>query len=306
MGVQFTPQESSALYGLLAEDTGDMILKTDREAFIVHASPPVDRRGFPLANELFGPHLLDLVHPSAAGEIRAKHDAVINGRPDGSWVEFPAQSYGAPERWFEIQMRALTDDHGRTYGALSIMRSIEERRSFEKQLFVASMTDPLTGLTNRRAFIQMLRHIVEARVGGCLAIFDIDHFKAINMKYGQTVGDEVLVVFAELVRTLMRAEDIISRIGSESLGVLLPHSTPDSAQAICQRIVAALAEIGQAQGAHGFAITASAGLAPITGSLDNTIKDAEQALTLAKAKGRNRIETASRQRLSWLPTRRFW
>ena len=290
MGVNFTPQESSALYGLLAEDTGDIILKTDREAFIVHASPPVDRRGFPLADALFGPHLLDLVHSSAAGEIRAKHEAVINGRPDGTWVEFPAQSYGAQERWFEIQMRALTGDHGRIYGALSIMRSIEERRTFEERLFVAAMTDTLTGLTNRSAFVSMLQHLVESQIGGCLAMFDIDHFKAINMRYGHAVGDQLLVAFSELVRAFTRNDDIISRIGGESFGILLPCAPFDHAEAICRRVVTALAETSGVSGADCLPITVSAGLTRIGASLDETIKAAELALTVAKAKGRNRLE----------------
>jgi GGDEF domain-containing protein len=87
------------------------------------------------------------------------------------------------------------------------MRSIDERRCLEEQLFTAAMTDPLTGLTNRQAFIAMLQHLVDQRIDGCLAVFDIDHFRAINMQYGQFAGDDVLVVFAELVRDMMRKQE---------------------------------------------------------------------------------------------------
>lgn len=285
--VAMTPRESSALYGLLAEGA-DIILKTDSKGFVVHASPAIERLGLKLPGMLIGPHILDLVHPSCAASVRQAHEGLIEGRCDETRMEIPAVAADGGERWFEMQMRGLTDDRQRVYGTVSVMRSIEERRSYEERLFAASMTDPLTGLTNRRAFVAMLRHMVDQRIGGWLALFDIDHFRAINMRYGQAVGDEVLVVFADFLRSLLRREDIISRIGGESLGVLLPGSDEGQAQAICQRIIDTLAEIRQASG--GLRITASAGLSPIARTVDHTIKRAEIALFLAKAKGRNRLE----------------
>jgi diguanylate cyclase (GGDEF)-like protein/PAS domain S-box-containing protein len=290
MGLKFTLKESSALYRLLADNTTDIILKTDRDGFIVHASPAIERLGLALPNMLIGPHLLDLVHPSRAAAVKAEHEAAIRGRQDGRWIEFPALTEDHRQRWFEIQLRCLMDDHDEIYGALGIMRSIEERRTFEEKLFAAEMTDALTGLTNRKAFIAMLQHLVDNRVGGCLAMFDIDHFRAINMQHGQSFGDEVLVVFSDLLRTSMRQDDIISRIGGESLGVLLPGTGSAQAEAICRRVITTLSEIREALGPDAFSITASAGIAPIGGSLDNTIKRTELALFLAKAKGRNRLE----------------
>jgi len=290
MGLKFTLQESSALYRLLAEGTTDIILKTDREGFIVHASSAIERLGLLPQGMLIGPHILDLVHPSRAAEIKAEHEAVIGGRQSGRWIEFPARSGGRSDRWFEIQMRGLADDEGEAYGALAVMRSIEERRAFEERLFNAAMTDPLTGLTNRPAFIAMLQHLVEQGTGGCLALFDIDHFKAINMKYGQSVGDEVLVVFSDFLRTLTRSSDIISRVSGESLGVLLPRASPDQAEEICRRIIATLSEIRRTAGPDALTITVSAGVARIGESLDSTIRRAELALFFAKTKGRNRLE----------------
>jgi diguanylate cyclase (GGDEF)-like protein/PAS domain S-box-containing protein len=290
MGLKFTLKESSALYGLLAEGTSDIILKTDREGFIVHASSAIERLGLLSQGMLIGPHLLDLVHPSRASVIKAEHDAAINGNHSGRWVEFPARVSGRRERWFEIQMRSLANDAGEVYGALAVMRSIEERRAFEDKLFNAAMTDPLTGLTNRPAFITMLQHLIEQEVGGCLALFDIDHFKAINMKYGQSVGDEVLVVFSDFLRTLTRSSDIISRVSGESLGILLPRAAPDLAEEICQRIIATLSEIRRSAGTDALTITVSGGVARIGESVDSTIRRAEMALFFAKTKGRNRLE----------------
>jgi diguanylate cyclase (GGDEF)-like protein/PAS domain S-box-containing protein len=290
MGAMFTASERHALDQLLAENATDFILKTDRKGYILHASPSIERWGLPLPQSLIGSHIFHLAHPSGMEVIRSQHEAVINRRQEGHWTEFPALTATDQKRWFEIRMRPLVDDRQRAYGAVSIMRSTEERRSFEQKLFNAAMTDPLTGLTNRPAFVSMLRYLVNKRIDGWLGMFEIDHLKAINLRHGQATGDEVLVVFADFLRSLVRSDDIISRVSGETLGVLLPMATFHQAAGICERIIATLSKMGRAQGAHALSITASAGLSRIGGSLDETITRAELALFLAKAKGRNGLE----------------
>ena len=298
MKMDFTRQESSALYRLLADVTSDIILKTDRKGFIVHASPALERLGIALPNMLIGPHIQDIAHPACAAAIEVRHEATIEGKQSGDWMEFPALTHDRGERWFEIQMRGLVDERGQVYGALSIMRSIEERRALQEQVFAAAMTDPLTRLTNRVAFISMLQHMLDEKVEGCLALFSLDHLKAINMKHGQSAGDGALLAFADVLRGCLRAEDTISRVGGESLGVLLP-SDPDEAEAICKRVIQALSEERQIAGAGTLSITASAGVARITGSVDETLKRAEMALFFAKAAGRNRLEVYGKRPPRW-------
>lgn len=293
MGANITPQEGSALYRLLAENTSDIILKTDCQGFIIHASQALERMGFVFPSMLIGPHILDLVHPSCADAVRLEHDAAISGQPKGNWTEFPALTRDSSERWFEIQVSRLTDEQDQVYGALSVMRSIDERRSFEERLFAACMTDQLTGLTNRKAFMNMLQNLLDEGTDGCLALFDIDHFKTVNMQHGPSVGDEVLVVFSDLLRTMIRSEDVVSRIGDETFAVLLKGATADKAEAVCQRIVSTLAEIHRTSGPGSLAITASAGVARFGSTIDHTLKRAELALFFAKAKGRNRLEMDS-------------
>lgn len=288
MDLSFTPQEGAALYGLLADDTSDVILRTDAGGFIRHASAAIASLGLPPSDELFGRHLVDLVQPGHARALRAKHRLVSAGAEDPSWTEFPARCADGGEHWFEIRMRAVKGED-EACGVLSVMRSIEERKAFERRLFVATMTDPLTGLSNRAACTAMLRHLIDDAEPGCLAIFDIDHFKAINLTYGHSVGDDVLIAFASFLKASLREKDIISRIGGESLGVILSGADPAQAAALCRRIVASIAELG-GQGGPAIPITASAGVARIGTSVDDTIRRAEMALALAKAKGRNRLE----------------
>lgn len=296
MGMNFTVQESSALYGLLAETSSDIILKTDRDGTIVHASPGIQKLGVqPLAE--VGPHLLDLVAEPGRAAVASALEAAMAGGQSVQWVEFPALTADARESWFEIRIRPLTDDAGAVYGMLAVMRSIDDRRALRDQLFAATYTDPLTQLTNRAAFISMLEHMIAQGMDGCLAMFSIDFFRTINMKHGQIVGDEVLRVFADLLREMLRSDDIISRIGSERFAVLLPRTTPEQAQAICARVVATLADLRRKVGDSRLAITTSGSVARIADSMDSTIERAELALFCAKAKGRNRLEMEKPRRV---------
>lgn len=290
MDIELAAQEGAALYWLLHESRQDVVLRTDSAGIILDASPGAERLGLPPRAQLAGRNLCDIASPGSAPGVRAKLAAVLAGRNDPDWAEFAVRGGDGDEHWFEIQLRGLPGGEGGITGAVGVIRNIDERRRFERELFTAAMTDPLTGLTNRRAFVTMLGHLCAEGREGCLALFDVDHFKAINLRYGYGVGDEVLVVVADLVRALTRQQDIISRLDGPRIGVILPGATPDKAQAICARIVGTLSEVRQAGGTNGFSVTASAGAAPIRDTLDETIKRAELALAMAKARGRNRLE----------------
>lgn len=289
MGVTFTPEEGGVLYRLLAESSTDVILKTDCEGNILHGVPTMSRLGLVPPAQSGARHLLDLVDPDWADAVGRAHRAAITGRRDSAWIEFPGRTDRAAKRWFAIQTRCVVDADEVITGGISIVRSIEERRSLEEKLFAAVMTDPLTGLTNRSAFIAMLQHLAAESTPGFLAMFDIDHFRSINLRYGHAAGDEVLVAFADLLRALTRERDIISRTGGESFGVILPGASLAQAERVAREIVVTLAESSSAPGAL-LQLTVSAGLAPLCPSLDDTIKRAELALAVAKARGRNRVQ----------------
>lgn len=299
MGIIFTPRESRALCNMLAARSGDVVVKTDRDGFILHATPEIARLGFPSEAMLIGPHLLDLVRASHRNEVNAEFHRATAGRPSGRWIEFPASHGARRAPWFEMQLCGLAGPEGDVYGALGMLRAITDRKSLEERLFASEMTDPLTGLTNRRAFIAMLKYLVDQNVGGSLALFDIDHFRTINMRHGQSTGDRVLEVFADLLRAMTRRDDIISRIGDECLAVLFPKTAPDKAETTCRRIVETLSGIRDEAGANSLSVTASAGVAPIGASLDDTIRRAELALIMARAKGGGQLETDGAPGYRW-------
>jgi diguanylate cyclase (GGDEF)-like protein/PAS domain S-box-containing protein len=280
-----------ALYGLLAETTDDIVLGTDRRGFIVHATPAIEQLGFALPQMLFGPHLVELAMPGHAERVSAALRAALAGEDSATWIEFAAAMAERREAWFKIRLRPVADERGTPAGAIAVMRSIEDRRLLEQELFAAAMTDPLTGLTNRPAFLAMLGHLAETGANASLALFSIDHFKAINLRYGQSRGDELLVAFADFLRAAMRSGDIISRVGNQRFAVLLPSSGPSRAAAVANRALEMLSAIGGGgSGADGLPITASVGIAPVGKSVDLSLKHAELALFFARAKGRNRAE----------------
>jgi len=290
MGIEFTAQESAALYGLLAESATDIILKTDREGFIRSASPAIERMGLVMPGVLIWPHILDLADPACAPAIATAHKAAISGEQTDSWNTLCARTPNGDERTFEVRMRGLTDERGEVYGALTVMRCVEEMRTLEDRLFAAEMTDPLTGLTNRRAFTSMLHHLVEGHAQGCVAILEIDHFKAINLRHGQSVGDTILTAFADLLRKLTRTEDILSRIGGESFGILMPETGLGQARTLIRDVIDTLARLARPTAPEDPLLTASAGLVRIGHSIDTTIKSAELAVFFARSKGRNGLE----------------
>ena len=293
MRIEFTLQERSALYGLLADHSTDIILKTDRRGFVLDASPALEQLGLSLPAMLIGPHVRDLVRADYCDGIEDKHRAAIAGQGSGTWLELPAMNNGRCEQWFEVQVRPMADPRGRIYGALVVMRCIAKRKSLEERLFAAEFTDPLTRLTNRVAFVAMLDHLVSRRHRATLALFDIDHFMTLNMRFGQSAGDDLLLAFAGLLRAMTGSEDIISRVGGERFGVIMPGMMPAEAAAACRPIVETLAEAGGAALNRNFAVSTSVGIAAIARTADSTVRHAELALFLAKAKGRSRIETTA-------------
>jgi diguanylate cyclase (GGDEF)-like protein len=122
-------------------------------------------------------------------------------------------------------------------------------------------------------------------------VIDLDHFKNINDKYGHAAGDEALVIFAEISRTVLRNTDVLGRLGGEEFGFVLPDADLESALQIAERLrVTFAAHVFTFRG-QNLRVTASIGvteLFPTEDSLEKTISRADQALYLAKDQGRNR------------------
>jgi diguanylate cyclase (GGDEF)-like protein/PAS domain S-box-containing protein len=296
MLLNFTLEETGVLYGLIAEASCDVILKTDTDGFIVHASPGFESLGYPLPTVLIGPHLADIARPEHASIIRQTLAGVLSGRIEQEWIEFAASTSGDASQRFAMQMRALHDKLGDIYGVLVVMRCVEETRALEEELFVTTMTDALTRLTNRKAFLSMLQHLLDEDAQGYLALFTIDHFRAINLNHGQAMGDKVLCAFADFLRSTAPADAIVSRIGSDIFTVLYPYTSRTEAEASCRDMIDVLAKVSSASSSDNLTITASAGFGEICGTVDQILRRAEMALFKARASGPSGFQSDIQQR----------
>ena len=163
----------------------------------------------------------------------------------------------------------------------------------EAEVVALSLSDPLTGVGNRRALEQALAletsRAERTGEGLCAVMADIDHFKSINDTYGHDVGDEVLAAFGDLLRQETRGTDVVARFGGEEFVVLMPHTVLEQAIDTAERIREALASSRFA--AVPDPITVSAGVVQLGlhESGDALLRRADKALYMAKSTGRNRV-----------------
>ncbi|UZE51962.1 GGDEF domain-containing protein [Rhodopseudomonas sp. P2A-2r] len=167
----------------------------------------------------------------------------------------------------------------------------------------AASCDPLTGMFNRRGFAEATSRMIEreAKAGRPVTamIFDIDHFKSINDRFGHPAGDEILKLFAAVVTHTLRISDLSGRIGGEEFAALLPCSLEEALLA-AERVREAFATSGIAVDNAPVDTTVSIGVAggPSGTELDVLLAAADTALYQAKRAGRNRVQAAEEQPLS--------
>jgi diguanylate cyclase (GGDEF)-like protein len=164
-----------------------------------------------------------------------------------------------------------------------------------------ALTDGLTGLYNRRhASKRLEEEIARSRrnnTGLCVAMCDVDHFKAINDEFGHAAGDHVLQQIAKSLTEYVRRNDIVSRWGGEEFLVIFSEIKLAAARIVAERLRGRLANTPKVEDGPD-QISVSIGLAMLRSgiSADVLIEQADQALYRAKARGRNRVEVAGEER----------
>jgi diguanylate cyclase (GGDEF)-like protein len=199
------------------------------------------------------------------------------------------------------------DEIGDMLRALHVLkaRSLErislagERETLIEQLQLSSNTDFLTGVLNRRAFFAHSEQqlAIAQRYGRNLALvlLDIDHFKRFNDNYGHLAGDNILRNAVQKIAQLLRKMDVFARYGGEEFIILLPEADLEQGMAVAEKLRVMLAgEAFTLDDGRELGITASFGVSALGAgeSLDQLIRQADEALYAAKHKGRNRVERA--------------
>ncbi len=173
-----------------------------------------------------------------------------------------------------------------------------QRHGHEKQLYQLATQDGLTQLHNRRHFLELAQRERERcrryQTPLAMLMMDLDHFKAINDRYGHAVGDEVIRHFAALCRDVLRASDVCGRLGGEEFAAALPNTGHDDALRVAERLRQAAAGAVLRCDGHTLAYTVSIGVACADAgqhSVSALLGLADQLLYQAKRDGRNRVQS---------------
>jgi diguanylate cyclase (GGDEF)-like protein len=176
------------------------------------------------------------------------------------------------------------------------MRQDQNARMYAEQL---ARIDPLTGLLNRRAFLEHAGAVwsTARRSQRPLAavMVDIDFFKTINDSHGHSMGDQVLQSFSRLLAEVCRDGDIVGRWGGEEFVIVLPETSAEQATQLAERLRAKIAELKMGALRNPFSLSASFGIAERNGheTLNELIHEADEWLYRAKQNGRNRVSAST-------------
>jgi diguanylate cyclase (GGDEF)-like protein/PAS domain S-box-containing protein len=218
-------------------------------------------------------------------------------RSGGSWRgELEMLAHGGRRIAMLARADAIKDDRQTVIGSVWIFTDIQERKRLERELIYLASHDSLTNLRNRRSFAEQLEaSVLQAKRGypSTLIYLDLDHFKNINDTLGHSAGDRMLREIAVQLAGGIRNCDVLARLGGDEFGVLLPHSTLVQAEVVARKILRICDEFRHQETGQCFTTSASIGLAAVEASLsvDEVLARADCACNLAKAKGRNRVET---------------
>lgn len=221
--------------------------------------------------------------------------------------ELALRTAGGKTLWTNLAAQAQRDAQGRVTGVIGtlsdITQNVELNRlltSYQEELYHLSISDPLTGLFNRRHFDVQLETILADHLAHdrpvCLLLIDLDGFKFINDTYGHLFGDEVLRSTAELLRRQVRRNDYVARLGGDEFAMVLKNTSLDNATHIARKLHAGIHETRVALPVGSIQLQASIGVAeaPTHGRrARDLVSAADVALYQSKRHGRNRIEVLS-------------
>ncbi|NUN61237.1 MAG: diguanylate cyclase [Burkholderiaceae bacterium] len=292
--IQEQLRESEQTFRRLFESMQDVYYRTDAQGVVQHVGPGVRRVLGYEPHEIEG-RTAESYYPQSSDRDAFKAAIMEKGEVS----DFPGQMVRKDGTVIDISIssHALFDHNGNFAGVEGIYRDVTQRKNLERELQRLATTDMLTGMANRRAFLELAESTFQRACAQgeplTLLMLDLDHFKAINDRFGHLEGDRVLVEFARTIKTHLRASDTVGRLGGEEFGLLLPLTTPSEGADVAARILDAIRalELTDSTG-QSYRITTSMGLSahhPSDRNLRELLDRADQALYLAKRRGRDQI-----------------
>lgn len=294
-------RESEAKFRFMTENSSDVIWHMDADYRFDYVSPADERmRGY-TQEEVLGNTVWSLLKPEGVEHVLAVNRQRLEQEKQG--IKTGVITYELEQKckdgswiWTEISVLPYRDPDGKLIGYNGVTREITERKKLQQELHRQATTDELTGLYNRRMFLELfskeLKRVERHFHPLTLMMIDIDHFKEINDSYGHSAGDETLRQFAQICLSHIREVDILARLGGDEFVILFPETTADQAEIIGMRIRDNL-DLNPGRGVELPAeIFICCGIATLQNqheTLDELLNHADDALYVAKKSGRNQI-----------------
>ncbi len=289
---------SETRYRTLVENSPAIVVRFDRDHEVVYVSRAAEQlTGRPTEELLRDPSAL-FAEGGQVGRWSDVLDTVFESgvRHDGEWqVELDDGPH-----WFQSRSVPEFDEHGAVEHVLVLNTDITALKRGEAELAHQALHDPLTGLANRALLLDhVTRALARRHAPGAsphppaLLFIDLDRFKLVNDSLGHRAGDRLLVAVAERLAQVVRPADLISRLGGDEFVVVI-DSVDDPAEPVrvAERIKQELA-VPMEVGGSEVVTTGSIGIAlptADTADAEGLLRDADAAMYLAKANGRNRFE----------------
>ncbi len=287
-------RESEQNFRRLFDSLQDVYYRTNAQGVVQHVGPGVRRVLGYEPHEIEG-RTAESYYPHSSDRDAFKAAILA----DGEVSDFPGQMVRRDGQVIDISIssHALYDHAGNFAGVEGIYRDVTQRKNLERELQRLATTDMLTGIANRRAFLETAEsayaHSCHSGEPLTLLMLDLDHFKTINDRYGHLEGDRALVAFAQAVKSQLRASDALGRLGGEEFGVLLPLTTLAEGLEAAHRILQSVRALQLSDDTgQAYRITTSLGVGAFRQgdrSLRDMLDRADQALYQAKHQGRDQI-----------------
>jgi diguanylate cyclase (GGDEF)-like protein/PAS domain S-box-containing protein len=299
--------ESEERYRVLVDNASDLVTLHAPDGSLRYVSPSVEPLlGYASAESLTLP-LLSLIHPEDVGTARYNLQKFQAGEADAGVVTCRLRRRDGEYRWFEFKVTRVVDHHGELRHFQASGRDVTLRRQLEQRLALQaeelrhlSLRDGLTGLYNRRGFLEIsaqLVRVAERQQHRLAALFiDLDGLKEINDELGHGHGDRAIGEVAELLRSTCRATDLVARLGGDEFVVLASDVSDDAIAVLTGRLESALAEVN-AKPAREYRLSFSLGVASFDPSapvpIETLLRQADERMYEAKAqRGRPRSNPA--------------
>jgi len=315
-----------AHFGALVEHASDVVLVVDATGIVREASPSVAHTLGHLPQTLVGRALANLVAPDDRALVHADFAQITNattvdGRPRPSApCEWRVVHADGAVRWLEVLGTNLVHDPA-VCGVVINGRDVSERKALEIELTHRAYHDALTGLVNQARFRKLVEEALDRREASSSAgrdtrgdlsdrtsvavlYIDLDEFKPVNDSLGHGAGDRVLEVVTERLLDATRGSDVVARVGGDEFAVLLEHVRDvDEAKAVARRVLERIQQPLMVDGAT-VVVGASIGIActriddspsrdensVLATTCEVLLRDADEAMYLAKARGGRRYE----------------